>query len=52
MGSGSLLGFVLLICAEGAPCFEASKLCSLMIFVGTLPCRGAVGDFLHAILLE
>ncbi|KAI5688441.1 Beige [Leishmania braziliensis] len=48
--SASLLGFVLLICAEGAPCFEASKLCSLMTFVGTLPCRGAVGDFLHAIL--
>ncbi|CBZ27146.1 conserved hypothetical protein [Leishmania mexicana MHOM/GT/2001/U1103] len=48
--SAALLKFVLSICAESAPRFEASKLCSLMSFVGKLPCTGEVGDFLKAIL--
>ncbi|CAJ1988883.1 Concanavalin A-like lectin/glucanases superfamily/Beige/BEACH domain containing protein [Leishmania donovani] len=48
--SAALLGLVLSICAESAPRFEASNLCSLMAFVGKLPCKGEVGEFLKAIL--
>ncbi|KAG5501163.1 hypothetical protein JIQ42_06161 [Leishmania sp. Namibia] len=48
--SATLLGLVLSMCAESAPCLEASKLCSLMGFVGTLPCKSEVGKFLQAIL--
>ncbi|KAG5478600.1 hypothetical protein LSCM1_06002 [Leishmania martiniquensis] len=48
--SATLLGFVLSMCAESTPSLEVSKLCSLMGFVGTLPCKSEVGDFLQAIL--
>ncbi|KAK7198364.1 Concanavalin A-like lectin/glucanases superfamily/Beige/BEACH domain containing protein [Novymonas esmeraldas] len=48
--STALLGFVLSICAESAPLFDAPKLRSLLAFVGTRPCKSEVGDFLQSIL--
>lgn len=44
------LSFALSICAESAATFEPEKLRALLGFVGTLPCKGEVGDFLQSIV--
>ncbi|KPA84150.1 hypothetical protein ABB37_02226 [Leptomonas pyrrhocoris] len=46
------LRFTLSICAESAATFEPEKLRSLLSFVGTLPCKSEVGDFLQAIVTQ
>ncbi|KAG5504328.1 hypothetical protein JKF63_04773 [Porcisia hertigi] len=48
--TSELLAFVLSICAVSMPRFEASKMRSLMDFIGTLPYQKDVADFLQTLL--
>lgn len=50
--TSAALGFTLSICAESAATFGPGKLHVLLGFVGTLPCKGVVGDFLQSVVRQ